>query len=298
MAETLDVLAFGNINTDMEFFVDSMPGPDGEVTARDYSVFQGGSAANFSVAAARLGLASAMWGCVGGDAFGREAVSSLRREGVSTDFVKVSADDCTGMVCVLVEGDGVRRMVAHRGANRQLESYVRNGESLPEAKVYQLSNVKAGIIRSALCGKASMVSLDPGGEAKNLRPGDLRGVDILLLSEVECASITGLGYREGAEALSRFVGTVVVKRGGKGAFAREGGAVEEAEAFKVGVVDTTGAGDAFDAGFIAAVICGKGLREALAWGSGTAALKIQKRGARDGLPTRKELRGFLSAHPR
>jgi ribokinase len=160
--------------------------------------------------------------------------------------------------------------------------------------------VKAGVIRSVLGNRNALVSVDPGGEARKLRPDDLKGIDVLLMNEVECASMTGLDYRGGAEVLRGFAGTVVVKRGEKGAFAVGQGSKEEVEAaaFRVDVADTTGAGDAFDAGFMAALICGRHLREALTWGAGAAAMKIQKRGARNGLPTRRELMEFLSARAR
>jgi len=306
----IDVLAAGNINTDISFFLDEMPGPDCETEALEYSIFQGGSAANFAVAAAKLGLNAGIVGCLGGDAFGDYALASLRGAGIDTSCVKVFEEERTGTVCILVDSNG-RRMIAYRGANRNLASVLslalpssptqdpkKPVEDSAGAKrdpdIIQLCNVKPEII-SAVKGRASLLSVDPGSGARLLRTEDLKGIDLLMLNEAECRSITGLGYMDGSEMLNRFVGTVVVKLGAKGAFLSERGLKKMQPAFGTNVVDTTGAGDAFDAGFIAAVSCRKGPEEALVWGAGAAALKIQVRGARNGIPTREELLSFISS---
>ncbi|MGA2572626.1 MAG: carbohydrate kinase family protein [Candidatus Methanomethylicaceae archaeon] len=294
MARKLDVLALGNINVDLSFFVDQMPKADDEVTAMDYSVFSGGSAANFAVGTARLGLKTGIVGCVGEDDFGREAIAALHREEISTDFVAFSKGKNTGTVCVIVDSKGARRMIAYRGANADLGGIVAGG--LPEAKVVQLSNVSKDILLIALKKKAGKVALDPGGESKHLKPEDLKGADFLLLNDLECRNITGMGYREGSEVLLRKAGTVVVKLGRRGVFVRSVDTALLEPAFKVDAVDTTGAGDAFDAGFIAGINDNLTPKEASLWGAGEAAIKIMKKGARTGLPTKEELLEFLSDH--
>ena len=294
MAAELDVLAIGNINTDISFYAEDLPEPDKEVIARDYSIFQGGSAANFSVAASKLGLKAGMLGCVGDDIFGRDAIKSLQAEGVCTDFVRVSKEKRTGVVCVLVNRNCERSMVAFRGANLELENLVEG--QMPKARITELSNVSRKILKEVLGRKEGFISLDPGGESGALKPDDLKGLDLLLLNEGECACITGEKFEKGAETLLGSVKMVIVKLGAGGAFLRRRGMKAVMPAFKVNVLDTTGAGDAFDAGVIAALSYGKDPKEALVWGSGTAALKIQKKGARNGLPTKNVLMKFLSIH--
>lgn len=288
----LDVLAAGNINTDMSFFVEGVPEPDDETLAMDFDVFQGGSAANFAVAAARLGLRTGILGCVGADPPGREALRLLRAEGVSTYFVRVSKRRRTGTVCVLVEESGVRRMIAYRGANEELRLLVR--EEIPRAKFVQLCNVSREVLGAVLRRKGeSKVILDPGGGTRDLRIEDLRGVDLLFVNELECKNLTNTDYERGSEILSEYVDTVVVKLGSRGAFMREGEESTYQEALRVRVVDTTGAGDAFNAGFVAALCNGRSGKEGLLWGAGVAALKIQSKGARTGLPTLEDLTAFL-----
>jgi len=293
------VLAVGNINTDLTFYLEKNPEPDSEAFARDFFSFHGGSASNFAVGVSRLGMRSGMVGCVGDDRFGKEAVRALQREGVLTDHVKVIKGERTGAVCVLVEAGGKRMMVAYRGANTRLPEAVEGiGKAIPD--VLQISNVGGMLLRTILKqvkgvkGK-TLVSLDPGGSSGELAVDDLKGLDVLLLNEKECKAITKKNLRAGAEVLASRVKTVVVKRGGNGCLLLSGDGVEEIPAFEVDVQDPTGAGDAFGAGFITGVVSGKSAREAALWGSAVAALKIGKKGAWAGLPSKAELAEFLKA---
>jgi len=297
VAGALDVLAVGNINTDLAFYVDRAPAHDSEAFAHRFSKFHGGSAANFSVGAARLGLRSGILACVGNDREGDEAVDTLRGEGVMTEFIRRVEGVGTGTVCVIVEGDGSRRMLAYRGANASLEGVAAEGAEAAAPAIVQLCNAGADVLRSIMKRRGSWrVSVDPGGSVVDLDRGDLEGAGIVLLNESECETLTGEGWRDGARALSKSAGIVVVKRGASGAHLLSAGREFTLPAYRVDVQDTTGAGDAFDAGFIAA--CSKGFAdvECLRWGLAAAALKIQSRGARNGLATEAQLRDFLRRH--
>jgi len=290
----LDVLSIGNVNIDLSFSINKLPDLDGEELA-NLKVFHGGSAANFAVGIARLGLKVGVLGCVGDDEFGKEAVEELKRAGVETKFLRVFKRKRTGMVCVIVEREGGRRMLAYRGANAELESVI---DILPKAKFFQLCNVDRNVlmkIKEYRGGEG--IALDPGGSVSRLRPEDLDGIDVLLLNELECKLLTGSNYRLGANRLSRYARLVVVKLGKRGAYIFDGKEGKVQKALRVKVVDTTGAGDAFDAGFMAAFIRGMDKEECLRWGIAVASLKIQKRGARNGLPTLQELNEFLSSNP-
>jgi len=289
------VLAVGNINIDLTFYMEKSPELDSEAFARDFISSNGGSASNFAVGVARLGLRSGIVGCVGGDSRGREAIKAFRREGVSVDLVKSLEGERTGVVCVLVDPRGTRTMVAFRGANRRLGEAVTSLGSEP-ADVLQISNVGRGVLSDVLGGvegnsRRTLVSLDPGGSSRELSPEDLVGADILLLNEEECGLITGRG--NDPEILAGKVGIVVVKRGARGCVVFAKGERVELPAFTVKVEDPTGAGDAFDAGFIAGIVSSKDPYEGAKWGSAAAAMKIRRRGAWNGLPTKEGLMEFL-----
>jgi len=297
LASRVDVIALGNINIDLSFYVDAAPAHDAEVLAHRFSRFHGGSAANFSVGVAKLGLRSGILACVGSDLDGEEAIDALRGEGVITEFIRRVDDTITGTVCVIVEGDGSRRMVAYRGANALLESVAGEGVEKVSPRMVQLCNVSRNVLKSVMrhCG-GWKVSVDPGGSVGELETDDLDGVSMVLLNEGECETLTGEGWSDGARMLSKSVKMVVVKRGAKGAHMISAGMVYTLPAYGVDVQDTTGAGDAFDAGFVSAYCKGLAEEECLKWGLASAAVKIQSKGARNGLATEVLLREFLRHH--
>lgn len=279
------VASVGNINVDLAFYISEFPRRDSESLAEGFMLSHGGSAANFAVGIARLGMPCSVVGCVGRDPFGRHALEALRGEGVGTEGL-LECDLGTGTVCVLVEG-GRRTMVAWRGANEMIVEAAKRAD-FSGYKLIHIANVPKRVFQEVMKRKGgAMVSFDPGGGARQFSPNDLAGVDFLLLNEEEIGIIGGVQAALGA------VGAVAVKRGGRGASYYSMEREAHCPAFAAKAVDTTGAGDAFDAGFIAATLGGMGAEEALRWGCGAAALKIRKRGAREGLPTAKELADFL-----
>ncbi len=290
----MDVLALGNINIDLSFYVERAPAPDSEAFAHQFSTFHGGSAANFSAGVARLGLRSGILACVGSDREGTEAVDALKNEGVITDFIRRVEGIGTGRVCVIVEGDGSRRMVAYRGANASLEGIAGDGVAEASPEVVQLCNVSRNVLKDAMRRRGKWkVSVDPGGSVGELEGGDVEGADIVMLNERECQTLTGKQWEEGARQLSKSVGKIIVKRGAHGAHLVSAGRGRSLPAYRVEVLDTTGAGDSFDAGFISAYCNGLEDGECLRWGLAAAALKIQNKGARNGLATEGRLKEFL-----
>lgn len=290
MERCLKAVSIGNINVDLTFYTNEYPAKDSEVRAEWFDVSMGGSAANTAVGLSRLGIPCAMVGCVGRDEFGRMSIESLRREGVGTDWV-IECDIGTGVAGVIVEGES-RTMIAWRGANTNLLNALRRCR-FDGTGLIHLSNVPRGVFVEAMARRGNaLVSFDPGGSASEYRAEDLKGVDILLVNKAEAEEISG---GMGVRILSEAAGAVVVKQGERGASLIARDKELRCDAFKTNLVDTTGAGDAFDAGFLAAVMVGKSWDEALRWGCGAGGMKVRERGARRGMPTRSELEEFLSA---
>lgn len=285
------VTSVGNINIDLSFYTNRFPEKDSEIEAEGFSVSHGGSAANFAVGVSRLGIDCGIVGCVGRDRFGKDAVDNLRDEGVWTGYV-LECDLETGTVGTIAERDGgTRTMIAWRGANRMLLEAVRRAE-ISGSRHIHISNVPREVLVEVMKRRGeAQVSFDPGGSASMYVPEDLKGIDFIMLNDMELRKI----MREGKSVkdLLAVAGAVVLKQGSQGATLYKRGEAMRCGAFRVQVADTTGAGDAFDAGFISALLYGKGLGEAVRWGCATAAIKIQKKGARAGLPSLEELRSFL-----
>jgi ribokinase len=232
----------------------------GSDTQAAIAISGGGSAANVAAWAAWLG-APVVFGCrVGDDERGRAAVAELRGVDVRAT---VDPDRPTGTCVVLVEPGGERTMLPDPGANDGPLPEVEPGDHLHVVGYALLrdgprASALAAIDRARAAG--ATVSVDPSSWAL-LRPGAIPPVDLLLPN---------------AEEAARLEGEMVVKLGADGA--RWGDVRVPAE--PVAVVDTTGAGDAFAAGFLTARVGGAGRREALEAGCRVAARAVAQVGAR------------------
>jgi len=267
----------GNANVDVIAFVDRHPSAGERVEARRLERAPGGAASNFAVAAARLGAHAILLGCVGLDEEGEWLLDRLRGSGVDVSMVsRVSAP--TGVALVVVDAGGERTMVVHRGANALLPQVLRERPLPPADWVHAASvppDLAAEVFASAKRAGA-ITSYDPGGTVARLGFEGLRSAleltDVLLVNEAEARALAG------PRGVGGLAPTVVVKLGARGAVAWVGGREYGAEGFRVEVVDTTGAGDVFDAAFALGVLRGLSPGEALTFANACAALKITRVG--------------------
>ena len=243
----------------------------------EISLMPGGSGANVAVWLARLGQRATFVGRIGDDMFGRWLRDDLVAEGVEAALVVDNARR-TGVIQVLVEPDGERTMAPDRGANAvwaqdDVSETLIAGADLLHVVGYVLldrASQPGALAAMAYARKHGVpVSLDPSSHAPLLSLGadafwDLVGkVDLLLPNRHEAQALSGSREPEDALlALRRHAGTVVIKLDREGCIVSEGDRVERIPAPAVQVVNATGAGDAFDAGFLAAWRSGEGLRAA------------------------------------
>ncbi len=293
----MSVVVLGNMNVDVVLVVDRLPGADEEALALEALELPGGSALNTAIALSRLGARVRFVGCVGRDGYGDMLLRKAREEGVDTGLVRRS-DRPTGRVIVMVERDtGRRSMVALRGANEEVANYPLRPEDLEGADILHVSGARLEVVKGAFAvarARGVKTSYDPGsvavrGDMERLREV-LKEVDVLFLNTAEAAELANRGLT--LERLRDMVSMVVVKRGELGAEAYSGGVSVFRRAFRVNVVDTTGAGDAFAAGFLWALLNGLDLGSALVMANATAAIKISRVGAQSS-PRRHELADFL-----
>jgi ribokinase len=254
----------------------------------------GGSAANVSAWAAVAGGAGAppvLAGRIGGDERGRAAEAELRTVGVETRLA-VDPELATGTCVVLVGPDGERSMVPDPGANDRLAESDLPDDVLVEGTHLHLTGyslVRGGsrpAARSAIVRareRGLTVSVDPSSAAL-LPPAfldELESVGLLLPNAEEAAVLSGEEDAERAAlALARRVPEVVVTLGARGALWTDGCAVCRVAAVHAAPLDTTGAGDAFAAGFLIARLSGAGPEEALREGCRLAAVAVGTPGAR------------------
>ncbi|MFI5956911.1 carbohydrate kinase family protein [Cryptosporangium sp. NPDC051539] len=257
----------------------------------------GGAAANTAAWLARAGVPVTLAARVGDDAPGRDRIAELVAAGVEP-AVAIDTELPTASIAVLVDGDGERTMFPDRAAADRLDAAdVIAAVERPDVRHLHLSGYalldagsrKAGLAALETAGRrgitvsvdaASAAPLEAVGAERFL--GWIAGIDLLLANAAEAAVLTGLADPSvSAARLATVVRTAVVKDGAGGAWWRgENGAAWVAAEPARRVVDTTGAGDAFAAGLLAAWLSGAGPAGALAAGARAGTLAVGLPGAR------------------
>ncbi|PDM26824.1 hypothetical protein CP083_01960 [Candidatus Bathyarchaeota archaeon B24-2] len=297
-----DVICFGALNLDRLCRVDRIAREDEESTVIEVEEYPGGSAANTAVGLARLGLKVGYVGKVSRDREGEILVRSLKDEGVNTGGVVVSKTGRSGVVYGYVDRSGNRALYVDPGVNSQLDFGEIDIEYVSSTKFLHLSSFvgerafRAQLEVLKVLPERVKVSLDPGNiyARKGLESLSemLDRCYVVMPSEFEVKLITGKrDIKEGAEKiLSLGPSIVAVKLGSRGCYVTNGDESHFIGAFKVKVVDTTGAGDAFNAGFLYGVLKGRGILEAGRLGNFVASRCITSRGARAGLPSEEDVK--------
>ena len=296
-----DVVGFGALNVDKLFRVNRLAKAEEETFIEDYAETCGGSAANTAVGLARLGCKVGFIGKVGCDIEGDLLIQDFCKEGVNTDGVVRAGQGKSGVVLGFVDKKGARALYIDSGVNDILTFDEVNVEYASQAqflhltsfvgeKSFQTQKKLLGIIPSSV-----KVSFDPG--ALYARKGYsalepiLKRSYVLMPNAIELELLTGeTDYCKGADfMIGRGVKIVAVKLGGDGCYVTDGRERHLIDPFKVKVVDTTGAGDAFCAGFLYGLVNEKNLYECGRLGNFAASRCVMKMGARAGLPFAKDL---------
>ena len=299
------LVVIGSINMDVVTRVERFPMPGETLTGISFSTIPGGKGANQAVALGRLGMPVRMAGCVGDDAFGESYLRNFAENGVDTSLVRVRKGQTTGTATIEVNAEGENHIVVVPAANGECDMEwleeilpaVADGDLFLLQHEIPLPVVHEAIRRLHAMGKT--VVLDPAPAAAV--PEDvLAMVDYITPNESELRAITpALGAEADAPARVRYlldmgVGCVINKSGGDGAYvAARGAQVVHVPGFRVKVVDTTAAGDTFNAGFAAGLALGLSLEEAVKVGHASAALSVTAFGAQGGMPHREQLLTLL-----
>jgi len=296
-----DVVGFGALNVDKLFRVNRLAKAEEETFIEDYAEACGGSAANMAVGLARLGCKVGFIGKVGCDREGDLLIQDFCKEGVNTDGVVRAGQGKSGVVLGFVDKKGARALYINSGVNDTIAFDEVNVEYAAQAqflhvtsfvgeKSFQTQKKLLGTIPSSV-----KVSFDPGALYARKGFASLESIIkktyVLMPNAIELELLTGeTDYCRGADfMIGRGVKIVGVKLGGDGCYVTDGRERHLIEARKVKVVDTTGAGDAFCAGFLYGLVNEKSLYECGRLGNFAASRCVMKMGARAGLPFAKDL---------
>ncbi|MCW4017596.1 MAG: carbohydrate kinase family protein [Candidatus Bathyarchaeota archaeon] len=296
-----DVVGFGALNVDKLFKVNHIAHAEEESFIKSYEESCGGSAANTTVGLARLGCKVGFIGKAGIDADGELLLESFRQEGVDASGIIRDKTGGSGVVMGFVDEQGQRALYIHSGVNDSITAKEICVEYVSEANFLHLSSFvgeKSFQTQTDLLEtlpRCLKVSFDPGALYARRGYGHLAPIieraNIVMPNSIELQLITNQkDYTKGAAFLiSKGVEVVAVKLGSKGCYVTNGYEEHTIDAFKVPVVDTTGAGDAFNAGFLYGLLKDKSLRECGRLGNFVASRCVMKMGARAGLPYAEDL---------
>lgn len=261
------------------------------VDALPHTQASGGSASNTMKALAGLGVDSAFVGKVGDDALGAFYESDLRRFGVDVRLAK-QASGSTGMAVTFISPDGQRTFATYLGVSAELavsdvpaSVFPAAGYFYVEGYLVQDPAMLEGVLslarRAGLTVCMDLASYNVVADNRDFFARILSSyVDVVFANSEEATAFTGLGASESVDELASLCRIAVVKLGAGGACVRSGNFFDRVEALPVAhVVDTTGAGDYFAAGFLYRLMRGCGLHECLFAGTRLAAEIIQVVGA-------------------
>lgn len=309
MGKTPDIVVVGSHAPGLFIHVKRVPVAGETVMGWGYEEpVDGGKGSNQAIAASRLGGEVSFVGCVGRDRLGDEGERWLREAGVDTTFLKRSEDKATVGGFVILDEQGVPAIVAAAGANADLtkEDVETALNELRGARVMLTQfeiDPEVAVHAARIAKELGMITIINTAPAPDGPLEGLDAADILTPNETEAKVLLGLDPEhemepiEIARKMHEQTGSksVLVTVGERGVVAVEGKEEWRVEPPRVQAVDTTGAGDAFNAALAVGLVEGNSLREAAQWGCWVAAYSVTKRGTIPVYPTREAIRGYMKS---
>jgi ribokinase len=294
------ILVVGSSNTDMTVKTKYLPKPGETVLGNEFTMGPGGKGANQAVAASRLGGEVKFICKVGRDIFGDNAIAHYVDEKLDTAGI-LRSDLPSGVALISVDEKAENSIVVASGANGDLDEadIETSRKDLENCGILllQLEIPVPSVLKAAKIAHeaGAMVVLNPA-PACPLPDEVFRYVDLFIPNQTELGNYSGIdtadvaGAEKAAAAMqAKGVGKLIVTMGSKGALICEGGPSVFVPAKKVKAVDTTAAGDTFCGALCVAISEGKSLKEAAEFACSASALTVQKMGAQNSIPFRKDL---------
>ncbi|KRM00555.1 ribokinase [Liquorilactobacillus satsumensis] len=296
------VFFLGSINMDIILQVARLPKPGETMAMKDLKTAGGGKGANQAVAAARSEAATSFIGRVGADNYGETMLKLLQDNGVDCSNVKVDQAAITGQAFILLQDSGQNSIIINGGANQclQPQDIVAASEQFQHA-TFAVSQFEVPLQRIEeffrIAKKAGVATILNPAPAKKASAKLLQLTDLIVPNEVEAQELTGVVIKDeqtarqaALELVNKGIKNVIITLGSLGAYCQTPAFTGLIPAFKVEVVDTTGAGDTF-IGALSSVLEHdfSNIEEAVRYASKAASLAVQHLGAIPSIPTRKQV---------
>jgi len=289
------IVVVGSSSMDLVVSANKRPEKGETILGQSFKTVPGGKGANQAVAASRLGAEVHMIGCVGKDEFGKIIIDNFKKNGVLTNFVKPVTHIETGTAHItLAEGDN--SIIVVEGANQcvtpdYIETALEVIFSADMVLIQQETPEETVEYVVQICHEKGIPLLLNPAPARPVSQAVIEKATYLTPNETE-AGILFAG-EEPKEAMKKYPKKVFITEGKKGVRYHDGEKEVLVPSYPVEAVDTTGAGDTFNAAFAVALSEGKSLQDSLAFANRAASLSVTKFGAQGGMPTRAEVEGSL-----
>jgi len=296
------IAVVGSYATGLTMKVERMPSTGETLLGTDYRVDYGGKGSNQAVACARLGASVSFVAKIGTDPFGEMALGLYRDEGIDVTHVLRVADTPTGVGFIIVEAaSGHNCITIDPGANEfltaadvaQCESAFNSSAVVLTQLEIPVAAAEAGLAQGRALGAVTILNPAP---VRTLPSSILQLVDILTPNQSEAKVLAGINPAadvEPEEVARILIGSgvkqVVMTLGESGALIVTEKSSTHVPAIQMRAVDTTGAGDAFNAGLAMALACGMNLEQAVHFAAVTGGLAVTKEGVIPSLPSRTEV---------
>jgi len=303
------IVVVGSINLDLVVSADRIPQVGETIIGNSFSAFYGGKGANQAVGVAKLGYPVSMVGNVGSDAFGTQLRNGLKDAGVDTAYVN-TVEGPSGVALITTGRLGENNIVVVPGANGRLTpKLLERAATILERAGFLLAQLEIPLETVEYLADFAErhdipLMLDPA-PACELSEKLLSRVTWITPNETETQELIKSkfenddqgSYAAAERLLDCGVKNVLLKLGSRGCLIAQGSlAKERIPAFSVNAVDTTAAGDAFNAGFAVALMRGSTVTRSAIFASAVAAISVTRSGAQASMPTGDEVQCFLEEH--
>ncbi|UYP06857.1 ribokinase [Priestia megaterium] len=289
------VTVIGSSSMDLVVTSNIRPGAGETVLGESFKTVPGGKGANQAVAAARLGADVSMIGCVGEDHYGKAILENFKSNGVSVESVKPVTESDSGTAhIILAEGDN--SIVVVKGANDYITpDYVEKAkEKIKEADIVLIQQeIPEETVEyvAQLCQELKVPLLLNPAPARPLKAEVIEQVSYITPNEHEAELL--FEGKEKEEVLKQYPNKLFITEGKQGVRYFNGEKEVVVPSYQVETVDTTGAGDTFNAALAVALAEGMGFKKGIQFANRAASLSVTKFGAQGGMPTRKEVEESL-----
>ncbi len=299
------VTVIGSYAAALFFKSETLPAVGETVRAEEFIESRGGKGSNQALTVSMLGCTCQFIACLGSDKYGQDALEMYRQYGVNTDMVKIDNEVPTGIGAILIDEDGRNSISNFLGANLRLvkkdidtvQDYIKGSTIVGFQLESDLEMVDYGIRKVHSMGISTL--LDPAPAAR-LSTDLYPYIDYIKPNEVEATFLTDIevtGVEDAKKAGVWFIehgaGTAIITLGDKGAVLVTPEISRHFPSPNIKALDTTGAGDIFSGGFMAALSQGKNIEESVVFANHAAALSTRRLGVVESIPNLKEVEDFL-----